>query len=74
MARKKEGDVLISIDTGSGSISASQIVTFVGDPNPVCCGSSDQQSDYSCSAGLRQDLADDTAITVVGSFTAKYGV
>ena len=30
---KKEGDVLISIDTGSGSISAGQIVTFAGDPN-----------------------------------------
>lgn len=68
---KKEGDVLISIDTGSGSISAGQIVTFAGDPNQYVVAAATSNLITLAAPGLRQDLADDTAITVVGSFTAN---
>ncbi|WP_270369727.1 P22 phage major capsid protein family protein, partial [Escherichia coli] len=66
---KKEGDVLISIDTGSGSISAGQIVTFAGDPNQYVVAAAISNLITLAAPGLRQDLADDTAITVVGAFT-----
>ena len=68
---KKEGDVLISIDTGSGSISAGQIVTFAGDPNRYVVAAATSNLITLAAPGLRQDLADDTAITVVGAFTAN---
>lgn len=68
---KKEGDVLISIDTGSGSISAGQIVTFAGDPNQYVVAAATSNLITLAAPGLRQDLADDTAITVVGAFTAN---
>lgn len=69
--REKEGDVLISIDTGSGSISAGQIVTFAGDPNQYVVAAATSNLITLAAPGLRQDLADDTAITVVGAFTAN---
>lgn len=71
---KKEGDVLISIDTGSGSISAGQIVTFAGDPNQYVVAAATSNLITLAAPGLRQDLADDTAITVVGAFTANMGL
>lgn len=68
---KKEGDVLISIDTGSGAISAGQVVTFDGDDNQYIVATATSTTITLSAPGLRQNLADNTEITVVGGFTAN---
>ncbi|HIG9583240.1 TPA: P22 phage major capsid protein family protein [Escherichia coli] len=68
---KQEGDIIIAIDTGTGAIVAGQVVTFDGDDNQYVVAAATSTTITLAAPGLRQDLADDTAITVVGSFTAN---
>lgn len=68
---KQEGDIIIAIDTGTGSIVAGQVVTFDGDDNQYVVAAATSTTITLAAPGLRQDLADNTEITVVGSFTAN---
>ncbi|ASM31301.1 TPA: P22 phage major capsid protein family protein [Serratia marcescens] len=68
---KKEGDIIIAIDTGTGSISAGQLVTFDGDENQYMIAAATATTITLAAPGLRQDLADDAKITVIGGFTAN---
>ena len=68
---KQEGDIIIAIDTGTGAIVAGQVVTFDGDDNQYVVAAATSTTITLAAPGLRQDLADNTEITVVGSFTAN---
>ncbi|EOG8082465.1 P22 coat - protein 5 family protein [Citrobacter sp. CK184] len=68
---KQEGDIIIAIDTGTGSIVAGQVVTFDGDDNQYVVAAATSTTITLAAPGLRQDLADNTEITVVGGFTAN---
>jgi len=68
---KSEGDILIAIDTGTGAIAAGQVVTFAGDDNQYVVAAATATTITLAAPGLRQDLADGVAITVVGGFTAN---
>lgn len=68
---KSEGDILIAIDTGTGAIAAGQLVTFAGDNNQYVVAAATATTITLAAPGLRQDLADGVAITVVGGFTAN---
>lgn len=66
---KKEGDIIIAISTGTGGIAAGTAVKFDGDFNQYLVVASTASSITIAAPGLRQDLADQTAITVVSEFT-----
>ncbi|EPJ5578884.1 P22 coat - protein 5 family protein [Citrobacter amalonaticus] len=68
---KQEGDIIIAIDTGTGAIVAGQIVTFDGDDNQYVVAAATSTTITLAAPGLRQNLADNTEITVVGGFTAN---
>ncbi|WP_229233818.1 P22 phage major capsid protein family protein [Citrobacter amalonaticus] len=68
---KQEGDIIIAIDTGTGAIAAGQLVTFAGDDNQYVVAAATATTITLAAPGLRQDLADGVAITVVGGFTAN---
>ncbi|MDT7094754.1 P22 phage major capsid protein family protein [Citrobacter amalonaticus] len=68
---KQEGDIIIAIDTGTGAIAAGQVVTFDGDDNQYVVAAATATTITLAAPGLRQDLADGVAITVVGGFTAN---
>ena len=68
---KQEGDIIIAIDTGTGAIAAGQVVTFVGDNNKYVVAASSATTITLSAPGLRQDLADNVAITVISGFTAN---
>lgn len=68
---KKEGDSIIAIDTGNGAVATGQLVTFAGDDNQYVVAASTASTITLAAPGLRQDLADDTEITVIGGFTAN---
>lgn len=68
---KSEGDILIAIDTGTGAIAAGQLVTFAGDDNQYVVAAATATTITLAAPGLRQDLADGVAITVIGGFTAN---
>lgn len=68
---KQEGEIIIAIDTGTGAIVAGQVVTFDGDDNQYVVAAATSTTITLAAPGLRQDLADNTEITVVGSFTAN---
>lgn len=68
---KQEGDIIIAIDTGTGAIVAGQVVTFDGDDNQYVVAAATSTTITLAAPGLRQDLTDNTEITVVGSFTAN---
>lgn len=68
---KQEGDIIITIDTGTGAIVAGQVVTFDGDDNQYVVAAATSTTITLAAPGLRQNLADNTEITVVGSFTAN---
>lgn len=68
---KQEGDVIIAIDTGTGAIVAGQVVTFDGDDNQYVVAAATSTAITLAAPGLRQNLADNTEITVVGGFTAN---
>lgn len=68
---KQEGDIIIAIDTGTGAIAAGQVVTFSGDNNKYVVAAATATTITLAAPGLRQDLADNTAITVISGFTAN---
>lgn len=68
---KQEGDIIIAIDTGTGAIVAGQVVTFDGDNNQYVVAAATSTTITLAAPGLRQNLADNTEITVVGGFTAN---
>lgn len=68
---KEEGDIIIAIDTGTGAIVAGQVVTFDGDDNQYVVAAATSTTITLAAPGLRQNLADNTEITVVGGFTAN---
>ncbi|WP_410736617.1 P22 phage major capsid protein family protein [Citrobacter koseri] len=68
---KQEGDSIIAIDTGTGAIVAGQVVTFDGDDNQYVVAAATSTTITLAAPGLRQNLADNTEITVVGGFTAN---
>lgn len=68
---KEEGDILIAVDTGTGAFKAGDIVTFAGDDNQYVIAVATASTITLAAPGLRQDLADDTVITVLGTYTAN---
>ena len=68
---KQVGDIIIPIDTGTGTIAMGSVVTFAGDNNKYVVAASTASSITLSAPGLRQPLADNTAITVGGAFVAN---
>lgn len=68
---KAEGDILIAIDTGTGAFAAGDIVTFDGDSNKYLVAAATATAITLAAPGLRQALADNTAITAGGAYTAN---
>ncbi|HEY0004525.1 MAG TPA: hypothetical protein VGB17_06910 [Pyrinomonadaceae bacterium] len=66
------GDTDITVDTGTGTIVAGDIVTGAGDSNKYVVGSALAANVFSLNKpGLRQALADNAAITVGSSYAAN---
>ncbi|EIU7557610.1 P22 coat - protein 5 family protein [Providencia rettgeri] len=68
---KEEGDILIAVDTGTGAFKAGDIVTFAGDAHQYVIAVATASTITLAAPGLRQDLADDAVITVLGTYTAN---
>ncbi|MDH2394612.1 P22 phage major capsid protein family protein [Providencia rettgeri] len=68
---KEEGDIIIAVDTGTGAFKAGDIVTFAGDAHQYVIAAATASTITLAAPGLRQDLADDTVITVLGTYTAN---
>ncbi|WP_272658447.1 P22 phage major capsid protein family protein [Providencia sp. PROV148] len=68
---KEEGDIIIAVDTGTGAFKAGDIVTFAGDAHQYVIAVATVSTITLAAPGLRQDLADDTVITVLGTYTAN---
>lgn len=68
---KEEGDIIIAVDTGTGVFKAGDIVTFAGDVHQYVIAVATASTITLAAPGLRQDLADDTVITVLGTYTAN---
>jgi len=69
------GDTEIVLDTGSGTILAGDVITFASDSNKyvVASGISAPGTITLAEPGLKQSLADNKAVTVVGSSTRNLG-
>jgi len=68
------GATTIAADTGTGTILAGDIITFAGDTNKYVVASALSGGSLTIAApGLRQSLADNTAITVGNSYAANIG-
>jgi hypothetical protein len=65
---KNEGEVIIPVDTGTGEIARGSIVTFAGDGHRYVVLAATATTITLSAPGLRQDLADNTEITVQGGF------
>lgn len=65
---KKEGDIIIAISAGTGGIAVGTAVTFDGDYNQYMVVAATSSSITIGAPGLRQDLADQTAMTVLSEF------
>lgn len=68
---KQVGDIIIAIDTGTGGIAQGSVVTFAGDDNKYVVAAATTTTITLAAPGLRQSLADNTAVTVGGAFTAN---
>lgn len=68
---KSEGDIIVAIDTGTGGIAQGNIVKFAGDDHAYVVAAATASTITLAAPGLRQDLADNAAITVSGAFTAN---
>lgn len=66
---KKEGDIIIAISAGTGGISIGTAVQFDGDYNQYMVVAATSSSITIGAPGLRQDLADQTAVTVLSEFS-----
>lgn len=66
------GDTVIAADTGSGTIVAGDVVTFAGDSNKYLVTTALAAGSFTIAApGLRTAVADNSAITVGGDYTAN---
>lgn len=66
------GDTAITLDTGTGTILAGDVVTFAGDTNKYVVASALATNVVTLAApGLRAALADNIALTVGNNFTAN---
>lgn len=66
------GDTVITVDTGSGTIVAGDIVTFAGDTNKYVVTEALSGGTFTIGGpGLRSAVADDAAITVGDDYTAN---
>jgi len=66
------GDTVIAADTGSGTIVAGDVVTFAGDSNKYLVTSALSGGSFTIAApGLQTAVADNSAITVGGDYTAN---
>ncbi len=65
------GDRLIAVDTGTGTVPAGSVITFAGDANKYVVAASTATVVTLSAPGLRQNLADNAAITVGDNFTAN---
>ena len=68
---KAEGDRIIAIDTGTGSFTAGDVVSFAGDDNKYVVAAATASTITLAQPGLRQDLADNTAITRGAGYVAN---
>ncbi|KGA31124.1 P22 phage major capsid protein family protein [Pectobacterium odoriferum] len=68
---KVEGDRIIAIDTGTGTIKAGDVATFAGDTNKYLVVAATASSMTLAAPGLLQDVADNAAITVGATYTAN---
>jgi len=69
-ASLSEGDTVIEVDTGTGTILEGDIVTFAGDTNKYVVASALSGTSFTIAEpGLKQDIADDAAITVLSAST-----
>lgn len=69
---KKEGDIIIAIDTGTGgTFKPGEVISFGGDDNKYMVVAASVSAVTIAAPGLRQDLADNTPITAAGAFTAN---
>lgn len=69
---KSEGDTVITLDTGSGTILAGDVITFAGDSNKyVVATALNGNNVVIAKPGLMQDLADNTAVTVQNGYSAN---
>lgn len=66
------GSTAIAVDTGSGTVLAGDILTFTGDTNKYVNNTALSGGNLAIGTpGLRKALADNTAMTVGGNFTAN---
>ncbi|MCC3246685.1 hypothetical protein LG047_15395 [Methylocystis sp. WRRC1] len=66
------GDTTIALDTGSGTVLAGDVVTFGSDTNKYVVGTALSAGSLVLNApGMRQTLADNTAMTVGNNYTAN---
>jgi len=66
------GDTQIAVDTGIGTILAGDVIQFAGDPNKYVVAQALAGGVLTLAEpGLRQPLADNTAVTVVNSYRAN---
>lgn len=66
------GDTTISVDTGSGTILAGDVVTFTGDSNKYLVTSALADGSFTIAApGLLEAVADNTAVTVGNGYAAN---
>ena len=68
---KVEGDRIIAVDTGTGTFSAGDVVSFEGDENKYVVAAASASAITLAEPGLRQDLADNTAITRGAGYVAN---
>ena len=65
---KKEGDIIVAISAGTGGIAVGTAVKFDGDDNQYLVVAATSSSITIAAPGLRQDLADQAAVTVLSEF------
>ncbi|HBR2979652.1 TPA: P22 coat - protein 5 family protein [Klebsiella pneumoniae] len=68
---KAEGDRIIAIDTGTGSFTAGDVVSFDGDDNKYVVAAATASTITLAQPGLHQDLADNTTITRGAGYVAN---
>lgn len=67
-----EGATTIAVDTGTGTILQGDVVTFAGDTNRYVVTTALGGGTFTIAApGLRQDAADNTAVTVTAGYSAS---
>lgn len=66
------GATSITVDTGTGTVVAGDVVTFAGDTNKYVVATALSGGSFTIAApGLRKAIADNAAVTVASAFTAN---